>query len=140
VNETDLVEEEQYCNLQFPTTMSRTQGTLSDTIYSRVFHAGLTEPAGADPTIAVELGFGPAGANPLSTATWSWWPGSFNVQSGNDDEYQGVFVVPAPATYDFTSRTSRDGVNWTYCDSNGAGTNAGLTFETTALGTLTSTP
>lgn len=140
VNETDLSEEEQYCNLQFPSVMSRAAGALSDTVFSRVFHAGLTEPMGADPSIIVEAGFGPSAANPLSTATWSWWPASFNVQSGNDDEYQSAFIVPAAATYDFTARTSRDGVNWTYCDANGAGSNAGLSFEPTQLGALTSTP
>jgi hypothetical protein len=133
VNETDLPEEAQYCNLQFPSAFTKQQGAVSDAIFARVYHAGLTEPAGSDPSITVEVGFGSGGV-------FTWWPASFNVQVGNDDEYQGLFLTPAAGTWDYTARTTRDGVHWTLCDLNGAGSNAGLTYEPGQLGVLTSTP
>ena len=45
--------------------------------------------------------------------------------------------MPAPGAYPYTARISLDGGAWTYCDLNGAGSNSGLTFETTQLGALT---
>jgi hypothetical protein len=63
------------------------------------------------------------------------------VDVGNDDEYVGTFTAPAAGTYAYTYRFSFDaGLNWTYCDLNGAGSNAGLAFESAQLGVLTVTP
>ena len=140
VNETSVAEELHYCNLQFPASTGPAAGTVSEGIYARVFQAGVTEPAGFDPSITVEVGFGGAGVDPTAFTTWSWWPTSANVQVGNDDEYQGVFVAPSSGSYNYTSRVTRDGVNWTSCDLNGAGSNAGndfLPFVAGQLGVLT---
>ena len=53
------------------------------------------------------------------------------------DGYDGVFVAPGSGGYGFTARASRDGVNWTACDLNGAGSGVGLAFELGQLGVLT---
>jgi len=137
-NETDKVAELDFCVLQFPGTITGTAGDTSPLVFGRVFENGLTSLAGAHPQIRAELGVGPAGVNPATTAGFTWVPSVFNVQVGNDDEYQASFVLPAAGTYGYTTRFTRDGTNWTYCDLNGAGANAGLTFEPAQLGVLTS--
>jgi hypothetical protein len=59
----------------------------------------------------------------------TWFPASFNTQYGNDDEYQASFTAPEQGNYIYTARFSLDGVNWTYCDSNGAGSNPGHEYS-----------
>ena len=46
-------------------------------------------------------------------------------------------TAPAAGSYAYTSRASFDGVNWTYCDLDGAGDNGGLDFSTSQLGAMT---
>ena len=59
---------------------------------------------------------------------------------GNDDEYQATFVAPAAGSYRYAYRFSVDGGStWTYCDANGSGSNAGLSFEMTHVPALTVT-
>jgi hypothetical protein len=92
-----------------------------------------------------QLGFGPATANPEYQPGWSWTPASFNVQSGNNDEYMASFTAPGAGDYRYAYRFSLDGGNsWTYCDKNqgdfGAGSNLNLTFDLENLGVLTVTP
>ncbi len=48
---------------------------------------------------------------------------------------------PRRRRYSYTFRFSQDnGLKWTYCDVNGAGSNTGLTFERAQLGVMTVTP
>ena len=92
----------------------------------------------ANANVDAQIGWGAAGSDPRST-TWTWTAASYNMQFGNDDEYQGSFVAPATAgSYSFAFRFSIDsGTSWTLADNNGAGSNAGLAFSVTDLGTLT---
>lgn len=139
-NETGTAGELDFCNLQHPPSTLAATGTATENIYGRVFEAGITPPGGADPVVRAETGYGPATANPQNQAGWQWFPAAFNVQVGNDDEYQRSLVAPAPGTYRYTTRFSLDGVYWTYCDLNGAGGNAGVDFDPAQLGVLTVTP
>ncbi|MDP3158216.1 MAG: Ig-like domain-containing protein [Archangium sp.] len=139
-NETNTVAELDFCVLQFPSTISVAAGASSGLIYTRAFETGVTAAPGPASSIRTEVGFGPAAVNPSTTAGFTWVPASFNVQVGNDDEYQGLFTAPAAGTYGYTGRVSRDGTNWTYCDLDGAGANAGLDFNVNQLGVMTVTP
>jgi hypothetical protein len=140
-NETDTPAEVDYCNLQFPPTISVQTGQMTPLVYGRIYEAGLTEPPGADGTILAELGYGPAAANPTTQAGWLWFPATFNLQVGNDDEYMAGFTAPAAGTYAYTYRFSLDsGLTFTYCDLDGAGSNAGLAFDPAQLGSMTVTP
>jgi hypothetical protein len=139
LNESNSPLEADYCALQFPMSLSVQTGTSTPLIYARLFEPGVTPPGGASSWTA-QVGYGPTTVNPESQSGWTWFPTTYNVQLGNDDEYQGSFTAPAPGTYRYTYRFSSDGANWTYCDFNGAGANAGLTFETTQLPTLSVTP
>lgn len=141
-NETGTAGEADYCNLQWPPSFSSTAADgSSPEVYARIFEAGTTEAGGALTGVLAELGVGPASSDPTAV-NWSWYPAQFNVQVGNDDEYVGTFPLPpAGASYAYTYRFSLDdGILWTYCDLNGAGSNGGLTFETGQLGTATVTP
>ncbi|MBK8138144.1 MAG: ExeM/NucH family extracellular endonuclease [Chloroflexi bacterium] len=136
-----------YCNLQFPTSFTLESGNSSPLIYGRIYEddAGvLTADPGAHASIVGEVGYGPAGSDPTGNGSWLWFPSAFNVQIGNDDEYQGTFAAPAVASttqFAYTTRFSVDGgANFTYCDSDGNGTNGGLSFNTASLGTMTVLP
>jgi uncharacterized repeat protein (TIGR01451 family) len=137
-----------YCNLQFPTSFTAAAGSVPPLIYGRIFeddNGVLTSSAGAHPSIVAEVGHGPLGSDPRGgNPAWQWLPATFNTQVGNDDEYQGSFTVPFAPTNtqrSYTYRFSVDsGASYTYCDSDGNGTNGGLSFSTGSLGTLTINP
>ena len=62
---------------------------------------------------------------------------TFNVESGNNDEYVGTLTIGTAGTLAYAYRFSFDGgASVTYCDTNGAGSNAGLTFEPGMLGSI----
>jgi uncharacterized protein YjdB len=140
-NETNAAAELDFCNLQFPASTSTAAGALTELVFGRAFEAGVTEAGGPNPLVRAEIGVGPVTANPQNQPGWIWAPASYNLQVGNDDEYKLQITAPAaPDTYRYTSRFSIDGENWTYCDLDGAGSNAGLSFDPARLGTLTVTP
>jgi hypothetical protein len=145
-NETNSTLEADFCNLQFPASFSVLRNTATPLIYGRIYEAGVTEAGGAPSGILAEVGYGNNNSDPRSNNTWKFFPADYNVQTGNDDEFQGSFTAPATAaTYAYTFRFSQDnGVRWTYCDLNGAGSNADLIFDTQPLQlgvmTVTATP
>jgi hypothetical protein len=145
LNETDTPAELDYCNLQHPSALTVKAGERTETIYTRLYEAGLTDAFGGQaPGLRAEVGYGPLNSNPTLHSTWRFFPASFNVEVGNNDEYGGSFLAPVVTTqtqFSYTMRLTRDnGLNWTYCDLNGAGSNGGLTFEPSALGVMTVNP
>jgi hypothetical protein len=140
-NETGAAYELDFCNLQFPASTSAAAGALTELVFGRAFEAGVTEAGGQSPLVRSEIGVGPVTANPQNQPGWTWAPATYNVQVGNDDEYKLQITAPAtPGTYRYTARFSIDGLYWTYCDLDGAGSNVGLFFDPARLGTLTVTP
>jgi uncharacterized repeat protein (TIGR02543 family) len=130
-----------FCNLQFPPSMTMSASALiSDPIFGRVFEAGVTEAAGPSPRVFAQLGKGPAGSDPRTSANWTWSPVGYNRQVDNNDEYQSALQANTPGTYAYTYRFSLDGGPYTYCDLDGAGENPGLAFDPAQLGMLTVTP
>jgi hypothetical protein len=109
-------------------------------IYGRVVEAGFTEAPGANASVVAEVGFGPANINPTTQSGWQFFPTLYSMQVGTADEYRGSLTVSAPGSYRYTYRASLDGVQWTYCDLDGSGSNAGATFEISQLPVLTVTP
>lgn len=140
VNGTGLTVEMDFCSVHFPLSLQAPPGAGAATVFGRVFEPGLTEPAGPPAGIMGQLGFGPAGTDPRWSPGWSWVAASYSAQFGNDDELQATFTAPAaPGAYVYAYRFSPDGVRWTYCDPNGAGSAAGLAFEPNGLPVLTVT-
>jgi hypothetical protein len=113
----------------------------SATVVGKIYENGVTEAPGPSASVTAELGFGPTNANPELYPGWTWLPAAYNVQSGNNDEYQATFTAPAVGTYRYAYRCSLDGgTTWTYCDADGAGSNAGLTFDLASVPVLSVTP
>ena len=133
-----MATEADYCNVQFPVSLTVAAGALSPVVFGRLFEAGTTESGGANASVRAQLGVGPASANPEYEAGWAWSNATYNVQVGNDDEYQATFTAPAPGSYRYVYRVSFDhGASWTTCDNDGAGSNAGLSFDLEARAVLT---
>ncbi len=137
-----------FCDLRFPTSFTAAAGSTSPLIFGRIYeddNGVLTSSPGAHPSIVAQVGHGPLGSDPRGgNPAWLWVPATYNVQVGNDDEYRATFIVPFAPTNTQRSYTYRfsvdNGANYTYCDTDGNGTNAGLSFSTANLGTLTIAP
>ena len=141
-NETNLATELDYCNIQFPDTINVQTGTMLPAVYGQAFEAGITDPAGPPLGFLVEFGIGPAGTNPQWQAGWTWSPALYNLQIGNNDEYVSTgTTAPAPGFYSYGFRFSPNlGAAYTYCDTSGAGSNAGLAFEPYNMGRMVVVP
>jgi hypothetical protein len=137
-NETNASVEADFCNLQFPASLSLASGATG-TVFGRIYEAGVTEAAGAPAGVLADVGYGPAASDPRTQLGWLWNPASFNTQTGNDDEFQGTLLAPLAGSHSYGVRFSLDGgTTYTYCDLNGAGSNAGLSFAPADLAPLTS--
>lgn len=141
-NESNTALEADYCNVQSPLSLTIAAGGTTGAIFGRVFEAGVTPTGGAQPNVRAQLGWGTPTTNPQYNPTWTWTNATFNVQVGNDDEYQASFTAPSSGSYRYVYRYSVDsGVSWTVCDKNagdfGAGSNVGLTFEFADMPVLT---
>jgi hypothetical protein len=139
-NESDQAYEADYCNLQSPATISVAANATTGLIYGRIFEAGLTATAGAPPGVLAQVGWGATTINPSIQSGFQYVNATYNVQVGNDDEFQASLTPTMAGTYSYVYRFSLDGgAHWTYCDLDGAGSNSGLTFDTAQFGTLTVT-
>jgi hypothetical protein len=140
VNETDLPAEADFAILQFPASIFVSAGMPTGLIFGQIFENGMTPGAGANASITADVGFGPGGTDPRTNASWTWVAAAFSAQVGNNDEYQQQLIAPlVNGTYSYTYRFSLDGINYTAADLDGAGSNAGLTFDVNKLGTMTVT-
>lgn len=107
-----------WCGFQWPPSANVTVGS-SITAYARVYIAGVTEAGGdsAHPYLKHQIGYGADGTDPNSDPSWIWFDATFNVQSGNEDEYNVTFKVFTPGAYDMCARFSGDkGNTWVYGD------------------------
>lgn len=139
-----VIQSPTFGNLQFPASGTICQGA-THTAYGQVYQAGVTEAAGAGAGITAQFGYNTSNTDP---STWSNWSNaSFNVQSGNNDEYQYTFTPPSAGTFYYTFRYRQGTCNWVYGGYNGGfwnGTtnvNGALTVNATlAAGAASSTP
>lgn len=106
-----------WVNLQSPATMTLDFGETG-TVYAQGFEAGLTEAAGAGAGITAWIGVNAANTDP---ATWTTWiPATFNVQSGNNDEYMASIGTGLQGgTYYYASRFQLNGGTYSYGGTNG---------------------
>lgn len=149
-NETGVAAEADYCALlqSDGTTVGASNfsvptGATTPAIQAEHYEGGLT-PYGSQPaSVIAQVGYGPVNANPESQSGWTWIPAGFVSAGGsnvNNDKYSQTFTAPAAGTYWYTYRFSLDtGSSWTYCDSDGAGSNNGLQFDLSKLPTMTIT-
>ncbi len=125
------------CKLQFPDTLTSSEGRPGGSVFGRVFVQGLTEAAGAAAGIEGQAGYGAAATAP-SDASWIWGPnGAFNIDDGTGgEEYVSHFTGPAPGTYAYAYRFRIAGGAWTYCDKDGSVNGV----QQAQLGVLTAAP
>jgi hypothetical protein len=139
----DDTSEVDFCNVQFPGSLEVSTGASTELIFGQIYEAGVTELDGASSEVFAQVGWGPLASDP-GRSEWSWFPAVWNMQAGpslHNDEYRGSFTAPAPGQYSYAYRFSLDdGLSWTYCDANGAGANAGLTFDAADLPVMTVAP
>ena len=139
--------EANYVVLQFPASMLVVTGQTTPVVYGRIYNFTFTEAPGPNGNIVAQFGYGPIGSNPLvDDSQWTWVGTTFNVQVGNDDEYQTSITAPAPGVYAYTFRfnlfnyTASQNVGWTLADLNGAGNYQQNSFDPNQLGVMTVTP
>ncbi len=123
---TELVD---WCNLQWPSSLTVAVGEESASIYGRVYKQDVTQGAGQGTGIMAQVGYGPDGSDPSSDpSSWTWTDASYNVDVDGltqgdlaNDEYMGTLTVQQTGTYDFAYRFSADnGASWLYCDQDGS--------------------
>lgn len=130
----------EYCVLQHPLTLTVTAGGTTAVIYGRVYHGGITPASGSDGRVSGSVGYGPNNTNPITHPhLWVFTTTTYNLQYGNDDEYYAVITAPTtPGTYRYVYRFSITGIaTTTYCDIDGNGSNAGISFSDAQMGTMT---
>ena len=71
-NESNAAGEADYCDVQFPLSLSVATTMTSGPVFGQVYEAGVTEAAGAGLNVRAQLGFGPATANPQYEPGWHW--------------------------------------------------------------------
>ena len=121
-----------WVNLQWPYSATILAGN-SETIYARVYEGGLTDTtSGQAAGIEAWIGISPIGSD-SNPNTWSTWiPATFNVEVGNNDEYQANIGSTLPVgTYYYASRFRLNGGPFVYGGTNdyfwnGTGNNSGV--------------
>ncbi|MEL1242899.1 T9SS type A sorting domain-containing protein [Flavobacterium sp. DGU11] len=92
-----------WANLQWPA--SGTTTTCGDfTAYAQVYKAGVTEAPGANTSITAWIGFSATNTDPSTWAESDWHLATFNLQSGNNDEYMYTISGLPAGTYYYASR------------------------------------
>jgi len=130
-----------YANLQWPPTGSIVQGG-SLTVYGQVYEAGLTDTtSGQAPGIQAWVGTNATNTNPN---TWTnWTAATFNVEAGNNDEYQAAIGSGlTPGTYYYATRFKLGNGSYVYGGINASAPNNGNFWDgaTFGSGVLTVTP
>lgn len=111
-----------WANLQWPPTMTHTISAVNrtDTAYGQVWIDGVTNQPGATPGLWAQLGYGPDGSNPATDPGWSWVDAAFNVDAGNNDEFQASLLPETVGDFDYVYRYSvTGGRDWLYADLDG---------------------
>lgn len=118
--------------LQFPPSIEMGPGN-TPLIYGQVYSPNVTDMPGQGPGITAQVGYGIDGSDP-SMGGWIWVNATYNVDVGNNDEYQVMLTINNTGVYDYAYRFSGDaGFTWTYADLDG--TDDG--YDPTDAGSLT---
>lgn len=121
--------------LQWPSSVSVSNGVNTENIYGRVYSDGVTQIPGPPAGIIAQIGTGPSGSDPRTSPGWSWYTASWNADITNNDEFTGILNFPSEGIYSYTFRFSDDGgYRFFYVDFN-PGTADG--FSAANLGTAT---
>ncbi|MGV3697207.1 T9SS sorting signal type C domain-containing protein [Flavobacterium sp.] len=105
-----------FANLQYPASGTICESNTFDA-FGQVYQAGITEAAGAGTGISAEFGYNTSDTDP---STWTnWVTATFNVQSGNNDEFKYTFTPPSSGVFYYTFRYRQGSCGWVYGGYNG---------------------
>ena len=93
----------------------------------RIFEPGVTTTEGFTAFIGVEVGTGPLGSDPRTSPEWTWEAIGPDREEGDDDVYASMVEAPTvntPTAVSLAARVTFAGVNFTFCDRDGAGKGA----------------
>ena len=104
-----------YANLQFPSSATISQGG-NVTVYGQVYEGGLTDTTiGQALGINAWVGISPIGSDTNPNTWTNWIPATFNVEVGNNDEYQAsIGASLVPGTYYYATRFQLNGGAYVY--------------------------
>lgn len=91
-----------YCKMQWPFKTSEHGGKRD--AYGRVYEKDVTNASEANPNIVAELGYGPKAQDPGVSADWTWVPGTFLGNQGEEDEYTATLPRTVPTGSAFVWR------------------------------------
>lgn len=92
-----------WANLQWPSSgIINTCGTYD--VYARTWMSGVTESAGSGDGITAWIGLSTSDTDPSTWVETSWYPATFNVQVGNNDEFTYTFSNLTAGNYFIASR------------------------------------
>lgn len=122
-----------WVNLQWPPTIVATAFEQTESVYGQVYIPNITNPAGQGRGLRAEVGFGTS----ADLTSWTWFPMSFNLDVGNNDEFVGTMLPTASGVFSYTARY--DG-NWGLGNPNAAwvyGDLDGSPFQLSKTGEMT---
>ncbi|TGL44361.1 chitobiase/beta-hexosaminidase C-terminal domain-containing protein [Leptospira perdikensis] len=139
-----------YCLIQHPHSITMPVPGMTEMIYARVYYPGLTNKSVENPAVSGQIGIGPLGTDPRTSALWTYSNARFNVSdfnlNVNDAEYMAqVYARPGVTGFSYVARFSvNGGLNYTYCDTDGSGSNyllmgddyPNLQYSVNKLGTI----
>ncbi len=103
-----------FANIQFPASGAICEDQ-SLTVFGQVFEPGLTDvTSGQAPGITVDFGLNTSNTDPASWPESSWSSASFNIEAGNNDEYQFTVSGQSPGTYYYAFRYAINGCPFQY--------------------------
>ncbi len=109
-----------WCNLQYPSTGTINLGEDYN-VYAQAWINGVTSGAGATTDLLCWIGYNTANTDP---STWTnWVPATFNVQSGENDEFMANIgtAISSAGTYYYASRWQYQSGTYTYGGYNAGG-------------------
>ena len=112
-----------WCSTQWPLATATTAGVATESLYVRTRVQGVTPSGGADPSLRVDVGFGPSTATP-SESSWAWQPASHNplcATCTNEDELVGTVTPEQAGDLLWGARVRYEDGPWVYCDRSDGG-------------------
>ncbi len=95
-----------WANLQWPFSLQTNAFEATSDVYGQMLINGLTGTAGPARGIIAEVGYGDTA---LPRADWEWFPMTYNVPVGNNDEFMGVMTPTLGGVFDYSTRYDANG-------------------------------
>jgi uncharacterized repeat protein (TIGR01451 family) len=138
INEYRRITQYDYYAMLSPAAATINLGAPSPSVLGEMYINNLTAAGGALPGLRAQVGFGQS----TDPSTWTWNDAAYAGQSGNNDQYSGVFTPTSAGVYSYAVRFN---ANWGAANPNSQWVYGGLGFAPLAVdlsnaGVITVTP